>query len=63
MLVGYARVSAQDQKPSLQLDALKAVGCEKVVVEKASGSQPDRQELNAALGFLRISVISPGRFG
>ena len=53
MLVGYARVSTQDQNPELQLDALKAAGCEKVFVEKASGAQRDRTELQAALGYMR----------
>lgn len=53
MLVGYARVSTQDQKPALQLDALNAVGCEKVFVEKASGAQRDRPEMKAALDYMR----------
>jgi len=53
MLVGYARVSTQDQNPALQLDALKAAGCEKLFVEKASGAQRDRPELSAALDYLR----------
>jgi len=53
MLVGYARVSTQDQKPELQLDALQAAGCEKVFVEKASGAQRERPELKAALDYVR----------
>ena len=53
MFVGYARVSTQDQKPALQLDALKAVGCEKVFVEKASGAQRERPEMKAALDYMR----------
>ena len=53
MLIGYARVSTQDQNPELQLDALKADGCEKVFVEKASGAQRDRPELQAALDYMR----------
>lgn len=53
MLVGYARISTQDQNPALQLDALKAAGCERVFVEKASGAQRDRPELKAALDYIR----------
>jgi len=53
VLVGYARVSTQDQNPALQLDALKAIGCEKVFVEKASGAQRERPEMKAALDYMR----------
>jgi DNA invertase Pin-like site-specific DNA recombinase len=53
MLVGYARVSTQDQDLALQLDALQAAGCDKVYEEKASGAQRDRPELKAALDYMR----------
>ncbi|HQT76441.1 MAG TPA: recombinase family protein [Rhodopila sp.] len=53
MFIGYARVSTQDQTPQLQLDALKAAGCERSFVEKASGAQRDRPELQAALEYMR----------
>ena len=53
MLVGYARVSTQDQDPALQLDALTAAGCGKVYREKASGAQRDRPELIAAIEYMR----------
>jgi DNA invertase Pin-like site-specific DNA recombinase len=49
MLIGYARLSTQDENPGLQLDALQAAGCEKIFVEKASGAQRERPELKAAL--------------
>lgn len=53
MLVGYARVSTQDQNPELQKDALEAAGCAKLFMEKASGSQRDRPQLQAALDYMR----------
>lgn len=53
MLVGYARVSTQDQNPDLQLDALKAAGCEEVFQERVSGTSRARPELDACLRTLR----------
>lgn len=51
--IGYARVSTGDQTPDLQLDALSRSGCAKIFVETASGAATDRQQLNAALDYLR----------
>lgn len=53
MLVGYARVSTQDQNPALQLDALNGAGCGKVFTEKASGALRERPQLKAALDYMR----------
>ena len=53
MLIGYARVSTMDQNPALQMDTLRAVGCEKIYTEKASGSHRERPQLKAALDYLR----------
>lgn len=54
MLVGYARVSTQDQSPDLQLDALKGVGCEEVFVEKVTGTGLKlRPELESCRRMLR----------
>ena len=53
MLIGYARVSTLDQNPALQMDALRAAGCERIFTEKASGSHRERPQLKATLEFLR----------
>ena len=53
MIIGYARVSTQDQNPQLQLDALNGVTCEQVFHETATGTFRDRPELTACLRTLR----------
>ena len=53
MLIGYARVSTDDQDTAAQAAALKAAGCERVFREKASGGRWDRPELHRLLDQLR----------
>ena len=53
MLIGYARVSTQDQNLDLQNDALKAAGCENIYTDKMSGSKKSRPGLEEILGFIR----------
>ena len=54
MLIGYARVSTEDQNLDLQRDALRRVGCKKIFEEKESGrAGTNRPALEAALAYLR----------
>ncbi|MBA4027439.1 MAG: DNA invertase [Cyanobacteria bacterium DS3.002] len=53
MLIGYARVSTQDQNLELQLQALQAIGCERIFYDKKSGRQKDRKGLEDALSHIR----------
>src|SRR5512135_3090436 len=53
MRIGYARVSTHDQNLDLQKDALKKAGCEKVVVDVASGKKTQRSGLDRVRDLLR----------
>ena len=49
MLIGYARVSTEDQKLDLQTDALLQAKCAKVFTDTASGARDERPGLKRAL--------------
>ncbi len=53
MLIGYARVSTQDQNLELQQEALSKTGCQRVFEDKVSDTRADRPGLTKAMEMLR----------
>ena len=53
MLIGYARVSTDDQDLTLQRAALKEAGCRRIYEEKVSGARRDRPQLARLLDQVR----------
>jgi DNA invertase Pin-like site-specific DNA recombinase len=53
MLVGYARVSTQEQTLDLQKDALEKIGCTKIFTDVISGAKEERKGLDEALSYVR----------
>ena len=53
MRVAYVRVSTAEQNEDRQVEALKAHGIEKWYVEKVSGKNMDRPQLQAMLDYVR----------
>ena len=53
MMIGYARVSTEDQSLSLQIDALKEVGCERIFQDQVSGATKERPNFEEVLRFAR----------
>ena len=54
MLIGYARVSTQDQNLELQREALTKAGCQKIFEDKVSGKRTDRPGLTKAFEMVRV---------
>jgi len=57
MKIGYCRVSTDDQKPDLQLAALKRAGCRKIFTDKATGAHVKRPELTKCLKALKAGDV------
>ena len=57
MLIGYARISTDDQNLDLQLDALKQAGCEKIYSDRISGAKTFRPGLELALEVARTGDV------
>ncbi len=57
MLIGYARVSTDDQDLALQRQALKGAGCQRIYEEKISGAKRSRPELDRLLDQLRAGDV------
>lgn len=57
MLIGYARVSREEQNLSTQIDSLKSASCQRIFEDKASGSRWDRPEFQKMLDQLRADDV------
>lgn len=52
-LIGYARVSTDEQTTRLQLDALKAAGCQRIFQDELGDALHSRPQMDRALADLR----------
>jgi len=57
VLIGYARVSTEDQNLDLQRDALTRAGCERIFSDKLSGARDGRPGLADALSHARAGDV------
>ncbi len=54
MLIGYVRVSTNDQNTDLQRNALNCAGCELIFEDKVSGTKSERPGLKGTVAKLAM---------
>lgn len=57
MIIGYARVSKDDQNLNRQVDQLQAYGAEKIIQEKFTGTKRQRPGLDQLLQLIRANDV------
>nr|WP_297283178.1 recombinase family protein [uncultured Agathobaculum sp.] len=66
MKIGYIRVSTEEQNPARQQTLLHELGVDEIFIDKASGKNTDRPELQRMLNYVRkgdtVIVESISRF-
>ena len=66
MKIGYVRVSTEEQNTARQEIMLRELGVDELFVDRASGKNADRPELNRMMNFVRrgdtVIVESISRF-
>lgn len=56
MLIGYVRVSTNDQNTALQRNALESAGCVQIFEDKISGTKAERPGLKRLLRTLSEGI-------
>ena len=59
MIIGYARVSTEDQHLDAQTSALEAIGADRIFAEKISGTKKARPELDRMIPMAELSDPCP----
>ena len=66
MKIGYVRVSTKEQNTARQEELMKALGADKIYIDKVSGKNTDRPALQEMMNFVRegdsVIVESISRF-
>ena len=57
MIIGYARVSTEEQHLDAQVSALEAAGAERIFAEKVSGTKKARPDLDRMIDQLREADV------